>query len=155
MDILRHPYHYNRFRETFDEKLNASAPHAEDSSEKWCQFKMIVTEAAKAILGPKKCEHQDWFSENDKCITQLLHEKSQAYVEWKNDPSSKSKVDTFRHLRRQAQKGLYEMKDHWQDRKADEVQKYAYSNNSRQFFRSLKTVYGPSQSEPIPVLSAD
>ena len=79
---LRHPYNCNMFWETLDEKLKASAPYTEDSSEKWCQFKKIVTETAKAVLGPKKCKHQDWFDENDECITQLLHEKTQAYVKW-------------------------------------------------------------------------
>ena len=34
MARLRHPYHYNRFLETSDEKIKASAPHTEDSSEK-------------------------------------------------------------------------------------------------------------------------
>ena len=47
------------------------------------------------------------------------------------------------------------MKDHWWYRKADEVQMYADSNNSKQFFRTLKTVYGPTQFEVTPLLSAD
>ena len=76
MARLRHPYHYNRFWETLDEKLKASAPHAQDSSEKWCQFKKIITETVKAVLGPKTCKHQDWFDENDEFITQLLHAKN-------------------------------------------------------------------------------
>ena len=82
MARLRHPSYYSRFWETLDEKLKASALHAEDSSEKWCQFKKNITETAKAVLGAKKCEHQDWFDENDECNTQLLHAKNQAYVEW-------------------------------------------------------------------------
>ena len=45
-------------------------------------------------------------------------------------------------------KGLCEMKDHWWDRKTDEVQKYADSNNSKQLIRALKTVYRPTQSGP-------
>ena len=87
-----------------------------------------------------KHEHQDWFDENDVHITQLLHEKNQAYVKWQNDPNFKSKADKFRHLRREAQMRLHEMKDHWWYRKADEVKKYADSNNSKQFFGALKTV---------------
>ena len=76
-------------------------------------------------------------------------------MEWQNDPSSKSKADKFRHLRGQVQKGLHDMKDHWWERKVDEVQMYADSNNSKQFFEDLKTVYGLSQSGPTPLLSAD
>ena len=47
MARLRHPYHYNRFWETLDDKLKDSAPHTEDNSEKWCQFKKIITETTK------------------------------------------------------------------------------------------------------------
>ena len=76
MARLSHPYHCNRFWEPFDERLKASASHAEDSSENWCQFKKIITETAKTVLGTKKCEHQDWFDENDEFTTQLLHVKN-------------------------------------------------------------------------------
>ena len=55
--------------------------------------------------------------------------------------ASKAKVDKFRHPKGQTKKGLHKMKDYWWDRKADEVQKYADSNNSNQFFRALKTVF--------------
>ena len=76
MTRLRHPYHHNRFWETFDQMFKVNAPNAEDSSEKWCQFKKIITETAKAVFGSKKCKHQNWFNESDECITQLLHEKA-------------------------------------------------------------------------------
>ena len=93
MAWLTYPYHYNTVWETPDEKLGASAPHTEDSSEKWCQFKKIITETAKAVSGPKKCKHQDWPDENDEWISQVLHKKKQAYMEWQNDLRSKSKAD--------------------------------------------------------------
>ena len=64
------------------------------------------TETANTVLGPKKDEHHDWFDKNDEHITQLLHAKNQAYVEWQNDPSSKSKADkliqSFKFLRSMA-----------------------------------------------------
>lgn len=47
------------------------------------------------------------------------------------------------------------MKDKWWAGKAEEVQKYADSHNSKQFFGALKTVYGPSKSGSTPLLSAD
>ena len=47
------------------------------------------------------------------------------------------------------------MKDSWRDRKAEEVQMYADTHNSKKFFSSLKAVYGPSKSRSIPLLSAD
>ena len=157
MARLRHPYHYNMFRKhlmkssrpvhhmlktamRIGASLRTSSPSLKQQKLSW---------------DPKKSEHQDWFDENDECITQLLHAKNQACMEWQNDPSCKSKEDKFGHPRGQAQKGLCKMKDHWWDRMADEVQKYADSYNSKQFFRALKTVYGPTQSGLTPLLSTD
>ena len=142
-------------------------PTLKTGSEKWCQFE-IIAETVKAVLGLKKCEHWDWFDENDKCITPLLHEKNQAYMEWQKDPNPNPRQTNSDISRGQAQKGLWEMKDHWWDRKADEVQKshwwdrkadevqkYADLNNSKHFFGAPKTVYGPSWSGPTPLLSAE
>ena len=47
------------------------------------------------------------------------------------------------------------MKDMWYSRKAEEIQSYAESNNSRCFYNALKTIYGPQSSGSSPVLSAD
>ena len=132
----------------------ASTAHAEDSSEKLWQFKKIITETANAVLGARKCEYQDWFNKIYECITQQLHAKNPGPCEVAKWPKLQIQ-GKFRHLRGQAQKGLHKMKDHWWDRKADELQKYADSNNSKQFFRVLRTIYGPTQSWPTPLLSAD
>ena len=47
------------------------------------------------------------------------------------------------------------MHDKWWEKKAEEVQSFADSNNSKQFFSSLKTVFGPSKSGSSLQLSAD
>ena len=47
------------------------------------------------------------------------------------------------------------MHDKWWEKKAEEVQGFADSNNSKQFFNSLKTVFDPSKSGSSPLLSAD
>ncbi|KAM9328407.1 platelet glycoprotein 4 [Pholidichthys leucotaenia] len=66
----------SRFQETLDEKLKAEAPLNKDSTEKWNQFKILMTGTAKATLGSKKCLHHDWFDKNDEQIMQLLQEKN-------------------------------------------------------------------------------
>ena len=43
----------------------------------------------------------------------------------------------------------------WYRTKAEEIQSYAESNNSRCFYNALKTIYGPQSSGSSPVLSAD
>ncbi|KAL8624767.1 hypothetical protein ACOMHN_002461 [Nucella lapillus] len=101
----------------------------------------MVKEAAQSTLGPKKRVHQDWFDENDDAITQLLDEKQKAYLAWQNDISSTSKRNHFKHLQRRAQTGLRRMQDEWWKKKADEVQLYADTKNSRMFFSALKAVH--------------
>ena len=152
---LRHPFYRQRFQEALDENLRAGAPMSEDISTNWGQFKTIVTDTAKTILGPKKRVHQDWFDENDDQISQLLQEKNKAYMEWQNDFNSTSKADRFRTLKVRAQRQLREMKEKWWDNKAEEVQQCADSHNSKKFFSALKTVYGPSKSGSTPLLSTD
>ncbi|KAJ1115074.1 hypothetical protein NDU88_003302 [Pleurodeles waltl] len=47
------------------------------------------------------------------------------------------------------------MQDSWLSRKADEIQKYTDSNNSKCFFDALKTIYRPQSPGTSPLLSAD
>ncbi|KAL8594077.1 hypothetical protein ACOMHN_016456 [Nucella lapillus] len=115
----------------------------------------MVKEAAQSTLGPKKRVHQDWFDEKDEAITQLLDEKQKAYFAWQNDISSNSKRDHFKHIQHRAQTGLRRMQDEWWNKKADEVQVYADTKNSRMFFSALKAVYGPSRPSTTPLLSTN
>ena len=81
--------------------------------------------------------------------------KNNAVITWQNDHSSQTKKDRCKHLKKQAQRKLREMKDTWWDRKAKEVQMYADTHNSRKFFSALKAVYGPSKPGSTPLQPAD
>ena len=111
-----------RFQDTIDANIQNTTPTEEDSTDKWDQFNNVVSETAKSVLGPKQRIHQDWFDDNDKQITQLLQEKNNAFITWQNDHGSQAKKDQYKHLKKQAQRKLREMKDTWWDRKAEEVQ---------------------------------
>ena len=79
-----------RFQDTLDANIQ-NATLNEDYTEKWDQFKNVVNETAKSVLGPKQRLHQDWFDDNDEQITQLLQEKNNAFITWQNDHSSQAK----------------------------------------------------------------
>ncbi|XP_038077400.1 uncharacterized protein LOC119745248 [Patiria miniata] len=115
----------------------------------------MMKETAQSTLGPKKRVHQDWFDENDKAIAQLLDDKRKAFMAWQNDMSSTSKRNCFKQLQSQAQAALRCMQDEWLEKKADEVQLYADTKNSKMFFSSIKAVYGPSKPSTTPLLSAN
>lgn len=50
--------------------------------------------------------HQDWFDENCKHISAVVHTKSKAYPHWQNKPSSVSKKDKFKYLQSKLQMKL-------------------------------------------------
>ena len=47
------------------------------------------------------------------------------------------------------------MQDEWWEKKADEIETYAATKNSKMFFSAINEVYGPSKPRTTPLLSAD
>ncbi|XP_076068327.1 uncharacterized protein LOC143040778 [Oratosquilla oratoria] len=110
---LKNPQQRNEFADDLDDRLIAHGPLTGCPTQQWEQFKSLVTESARATIGPRKRIYQDWFDENDEIIKSLLDNKQKAFIEWQNDPSSTSKRDRFKHLQRQAQTTLRKMQDKW------------------------------------------
>ena len=152
---LEHPRHRHLFAANLDKTLASHGPLTGNTSQKWDQFKTVVKDSAQSALGMRKRVHQDWFDENDESIRQLLDEKQKSFLEWQNDLSSVSKRDRFKCLQKQTQSALRRMQDVWWQKKAEEVQSYADTKNSKRFFRAIKEVYGPSKPNTTPLLSAD
>ena len=101
-----------RFQDTLDANIQ-NATLTEDCTEKLDQFKNVVNETAKSVLGSKQRIHQDWFDDNDKQITQLLQEKNNVLITWQTDRGSQAKRDRYKHLKKQAHRKLGKMKDTW------------------------------------------
>ncbi|XP_047481686.1 uncharacterized protein LOC125034089 [Penaeus chinensis] len=53
------------------------------------------------------------------------------------------------------QKKLREMQDTWYCKKAEEIQGYADSHDTKRFYDALKTVYGPRTTGSFPLLTAN
>ena len=62
--------------------------------------------------------------------------------------------DHFKHFQRQAQAALRRMQDEWWE-KADEMETFAATKNSKIFFSTIEEVYGPTKPHTTPLLSAD
>uniref|UniRef100_H3ABH8 Reverse transcriptase domain-containing protein n=1 Tax=Latimeria chalumnae TaxID=7897 RepID=H3ABH8_LATCH len=133
---LKHLDTRDELKQELEENLSVYLWEKRTPSEKWSQFKEIVTETAKTVLGLKKRVHQDWFDENEDVIIKILNEKQNAFVDWQDDPTSTSKKDRFKHLQRKAQFQLQ-------------------TKNLKKFFDALKTICGPSRSGTTPLLSSD
>ena len=152
---LQQRQYLESFQYKLDEELAAIKLPSVIPTEKWTQFREAVTESAKTVLRLKTRNHQDWFDENDSAIDDLLAEKNKAYMEWQNYPGSTLKKGRFKSYQTLVQREIRKMHDKWWEKKAEEVQGFPDSNNFKQFFNSLKTVFGPSKSGSSPLLSAD
>ena len=106
----------------------------------------MVTETAMSVLSPKKKVHQDWFDESDEAVQALLDERRKAFIDWQNHPNCSSRHDRYKDCKARAQQELRNMQNQWWERKADEVQLYADSNNSKMLFSAIKAIFGPSAS---------
>ncbi|KAJ1160520.1 hypothetical protein NDU88_001022 [Pleurodeles waltl] len=101
------------------------------------------------------CQHEDWFGDNDEDIQKLQDEKCEAFRFLQQDTTSVSKKAAYSSIRIKVQAKLREMQDSWLSRKADEIQKYTDSNNSKHFYNALETIYGQQSSGTSPMFSAD
>ena len=144
-----------KLSEDLDSKLTGVTFNNTDLNENWSALRDVVYQTSLEHLGPTQRKHQDWFDENNGEIQDPLEKKHHLHKTFLNDPSSQSKRDAYKAVRRTVQAKLRKMKDTWYSRRAEEIQSYAESNNSRCFYNALKTIYGPQSSGSSPVLSAD
>ena len=112
-------------------------------------------ETALTHLGLNTSKHQDWFDDNDDEIKKLLGEKRDTHRAHQQDRNSASKKAAYYSTKRKVQTKLREMQDSWLIKKADEIQQYADSNNSKRFSDALKTIYGLRSPGASPLLGDD
>uniref|UniRef100_A0A183THD9 Uncharacterized protein n=1 Tax=Schistocephalus solidus TaxID=70667 RepID=A0A183THD9_SCHSO len=121
---------------------------------RWCQLRNVIQSTAFEVLGCARCQHQDWFDDNDADISNLLAEKNElhkAYVDLRTDAT---KATIFR-CHRLVRQRLREMQDAWMIRKAEEIQGYADRNEMKNFFKAIKAIYGPCIKGTAPLISSD
>ena len=138
-----------------DSNLSSLPSISSDIESEWAAFRDSVYSAAKDVLGVACRKHKDWFDENNEKIHCLLEEKHKHYKAFLTDQKSVRKKALYVNSRKTVQRELRKMQDEWYSNKADEIQSYADSNNMKDFYASLKSVYGPQPSGSSPLLSAD
>ncbi|VDL87405.1 unnamed protein product [Schistocephalus solidus] len=101
---------------------NLSVADADISVEnRWCQLRDTIKSTALDVLGRARCQHQDWFDDNDAVINALLIEKNQLHKAYIDRLTTANKTAFYR-SRRLVQQRLQEMQDAWMTRKAEEIQ---------------------------------
>nr|VZI45490.1 unnamed protein product [Spirometra erinaceieuropaei] len=161
--LLSLPAHHHHFSNELAQRPNnlpiaaaADAAAAENASveNRWCQLRDTVQSTALAFLGRAPRQHQDLFKDSDTAIRNLLAEKNRLRKAYEDHSTDATKAAFYR-SRRQLQQRLREMQDAWTARKADEIQAYADRNEWKNFFSTIKAVYGPPTKGTAPLLTAD
>ena len=111
--------------------------------EDWVVLRDKIHGTAFQLLGPTTRKYQDWLDENDEEIKEMQAQKNRLHRIYQLDQSSAAKKTAFTNIRRTVHTRLLKMKDSWIAAKADEIQKYADTHDSKRFYDALKEVYGP------------
>jgi len=85
----------------------------------------------------------------------LLHEKNDAHNALLRNPNSASLRQRRKVLRNKVQTDLCQMENKWWTQKAEEIQRFADTNDTQKFYEALKTMYGPTRHAVHPVKSKD
>ena len=120
----------------------------------WTSLRDTVYRTAMECLGPPTRRHRDWFDENHAEIMDLIGKKRAAHLAHLHDPQSTPKKDALKSIRSSVQLKLREMQDSWLSAKADEIQSFADRKDMKNFYSSLKEIYGPTSAGSSPMLSA-
>ncbi|VDM05808.1 unnamed protein product [Schistocephalus solidus] len=154
--LLKLPAHCFDFSNQITEKLEDLHAPADNATVEtgWCQLRNVIQSTALEVLGRARRQHQDWFDDYDADISNLLAEKNgphKAYMELRIDAT---KAAFFR-CQRFVKQRPWKMQDAWMILKAAEIQGYADRNEIKNFFKTIKAIYGPCIQGTAPLISSD
>lgn len=155
LNKLRDPASLETYRTTLAHNLTAHAVGGRTLNTLWTNIRDSVLQTAEETIGFSTQRNQDWFDENDDAISDLINQKRLAKIDFENNPRSQQKEARFKALKSQAQTGLRNMKNQWWIQKAQEIQGYADRNQTREFYKATRAIYGPMSNPPVPLKSAD
>ena len=150
----------NNYRNTLAAKLSQCPPldpnnNATNLDEEWLNIKTLLQSTAEETLGFSTRRHQDWFDETSEEIHDLLARKRRAHNNCQAHPRSVALRVQFQNLKREVQQKLRDIENKWWTDKAKEVQGLADINDQHGFYKSIKTIYGPTKRNIAPVRSAE
>ena len=109
--------------------------HLTNSSHDWDDLKKCLQNAAVFAFGKNRKQNKDWFDENENEINALLKDRS------KN--------------KREIQKQVRQIKNNWFTNKAIQAENFYRQNNLREFYSTLREVFGPRSKSAHQICSKD
>lgn len=153
VDKLKSPDIKNEFQNAVN-GVNLS-----DSLNLWNDFRSQIYEVASNVIGFKSKKNQDWFDENEKGISQLLHSKHQAHAKLLNSNHNNKDIgqltSEYQESKATAQREIRRMKNEWWEKTASEAQSAADRKDAKAFYSYVHEVFGPSQNNFAPIRTKD
>nr|VZI07615.1 unnamed protein product [Spirometra erinaceieuropaei] len=106
------------------------------------------------IFGRARRQHQGRFDDDYAAVSNLLAQKNSVHKAYVDRPTDDNGAAFYR-SRCLAQQRLREMQETWTAQTAKEIQGYADRNEGKNFFSTIKAVYGPTVKGTAPFHSAD
>ena len=154
VEKLKNPKLKKKFAEEIEKSVD-SCNVSDNVEESWEALRDLLYETSANHLGFVQRKHQDWFEENDEETSTLIQSMHHSHLQYMNNKTSRKLKRTYLSTKQSVQKRLRYLKDSWWKVKAEELQKAADNNNTKEFYSCLKKVYGPKSKASSPLLSAD
>ena len=126
----------------------SNATDCQSLTDEWSSLCCSIMKLATESLGFSSKRHQDWFDDQRHDILSLLHEKNDARDALLHNPNSASLHQRWKELHNKVQTDLRQMENSWWTQKAEEIQRFADTNDTQKFYEALKTIYMVQLSTP-------
>ena len=141
-------------RESFEEEMDSALAQWEEKKsttpdEEWAALQQVVYNTANTYLGKPDRKHQDWFDVNDQELHTRMSRREQVHQRVLQTRSTRSTTAAYKDACRLLQKHTRALKSDWWERKAEELQRAADSNNMKGFYNGLMKVWEPKKKGPV------
>lgn len=115
----------------------------------WRDFAKKLHSVSHTVIGKPHKRNQDWFDDADETIRKLVEDSRRILNNHQGDISRRKTIQQELKVK------VRELKNQWWRRKAEELQRFADTNQTGKFFEGLKSVYGPRRKLTAPIYSRD
>nr|VZI39374.1 unnamed protein product [Spirometra erinaceieuropaei] len=133
------------------------ATKAVPGADRWTAHRLAISKL-RICLQPRRRSQgeqpQDWFDAKGTAISNQPVEKNRLHKAYVSRLTNYNRA-AFHRSRRLLQQRLREMQDAWTALKIKEIRGYADRNEWKNFFPTIKAVYGPPTKDTAPPLGAD
>ena len=109
------------FQEEVDSRITKEWKENGTVTEKWSAIRTSLTNAAETVLGTRRRQYPDWFTENSDNLEPLFRSRNQHYSRWLST-GQESDRQKFAKARSEARRAVREAKNRWFQEKAKEAQ---------------------------------